>query len=195
MLFRSVELRNSSVALLRPGIFVFEGGGLSVGAQASVLSVAASVSTPGTWATDCPVNSCGVMLYNTAGSTAMGPLSVAAGSTLRLRAYDPDALAGGGVPDFENILVWQDANPIPTISYAQPILQLSGGGNVDIRGTVYAPSAKVEMAGNAGGSGGDPVNLTLQFISWDLEFRGNSAFTFYFNDDEFARPLDYGLVE
>ena len=190
-----VELRNSSIALLRPGIFVFEGGGLSVGAQASVLSVAASVSTPGTWGTDCPVNACGVLLYNTGGSTAMGQLSVAAGSTIKLRAYDPDALGGAGIPDFENILVWQNANPVPTASYAQPIVQLNGGGNVDIRGTVYAPSAKVEMGGNSGGSGGDTVNLTLQFISWDLEFRGNSAFTFYFNDDEFARPIDYGLVE
>lgn len=51
-----------------------------------------------------------------------------------------------------------------------------------LRGTVYAPSAKVRMGGNSGGSGGNPVNLTLQFISWDLEFSGNSAFHFYFRD-------------
>lgn len=192
-----IELRNSSIALLRPGIYVIQGGGLQIGAQASVLSVAAGVSAPSAnWATtDCPANACGVLIYNTSGATAMGQVSVAAGSTLRLRAYDPDAIIGGGIPDFENILIWQDANPIPTSSYEQPIVRLNGGGNVDIRGTVYAPSAKVEMGGNSGGSGGDTVNLTLQFISWDLEFRGNSAFTFFFNDDEFARPIDYGLVE
>jgi hypothetical protein len=191
-----IELRNSSVALLRPGIYCIEGGGISVGAQAKVLAVSSSVTTPNAnWTTDCPVNACGVLIYNTSGSTAMGQLSVAAGSTLKLRAYDPDAMGGTGVPDFENILIWQDKNPVPTISYAQPVVQLNGGGNVDIRGTVYAPSAKVEMGGNSGGAGGDTVNLTLQFISWDLEFRGNSAFTFYFNDDEFARPIDYGLVE
>jgi hypothetical protein len=191
-----IELRNSSIALLQPGIFVIQGGGVSIGAQAKVLAVSTSVTTPSaTWSADCPVDACGVLIYNTSGSTALGQLSVAAGSTLKLRAYDPDALAGGGTADFENILIWQDANPVPTISYAQPVVQLNGGGNVDIRGTVYAPSAKVEMNGNSGGSGGDVVNLTLQFISWDLEFRGNSAFTFYFNDDEFARPLDYGLVE
>jgi len=191
-----IELRNSSIALLRPGIYVIQGGGLQIGAQASVLSVSAGVTTPGaSWAADCPANACGVLIYNTSGATPMGQVSVAAGSTLRLRAYDPDAIAGGGVADFENILVWQDANPVPTNSYAQPIVQLNGGGNVDIRGTVYAPSAKVEMGGNSGGSGGDVVNLTLQFISWDLEFRGTSAFTFFFNDAEFARPIDYGLVE
>ena len=191
-----IELRNSSVALLHPGIYVFQGGGLDVGAQAKVLSVSSGITTvPSDWSAACPLNACGVLLYNTSGSTAMGQLSVAAGSTIKLRAYDPDALSSGGVPDFENILIWQDANPVPTSSYEQPIVRLNGGGNVDIRGTVYAPSAKVEMGGNSGGSGGEVVNLTLQFISWDLEFRGNSAFTFYFNDDEFARPLDYGLVE
>jgi len=194
-----IELRNSSVALLRPGIFVIEGGGISIGAQAKVFAVSSAVSTPSaSWTSDCPINACGVLIHNkgtATGSGAMGQLSVAAGATLKLRAYDPDALTGGGIADFENILIWQDASPVPTATYAQPVVQLNGGGNVDIRGTVYAPSAKVEMGGNSGGSGGDTVNLTLQFISWDIEFRGNSAFTFYFNDDEFARPLDYGLVE
>jgi hypothetical protein len=192
-----IELRNSSILLLRPGIYVIEGGGIAIGAQAQVLAISSSATTSSasTWSADCPVNACGVLIFNTSGATAMGPIAVAAGSTLKLRAYDPDALVGGGVPDFENILIWQDANPVPTATYAQPPVQLNGGGNVDIRGTVYAPSAKVEMGGNSGGSGGDTVNLTLQFISWDLEFRGNSAFTFYFSDDEFARPLDYGLVE
>jgi Putative Flp pilus-assembly TadE/G-like len=196
-----IELRNSSVALLRPGIYVIEGGGFQIGAQAKVLSISNSVTTPNyaNWAGDCPINACGVLIYNTSGSTPMEDpddrVSVAAGATVKLRAYDPDAMNGNGVADYENILIWQDANPVPTATYEQPILQLNGGGNVDIRGTVYAPSAKVEMGGNSGGSGGDVVNLTLQFISWDLEFRGNSAFTFYFNDDEFVRPLDYGLVE
>ena len=193
-----IQLKNSSIALLQPGIFILEGGGLDVGSQAKVLSVSTGVTTPNlaNWAGDCPVNSCGVLIYNTfSAANAMGPISIAAGSTLKLRAYDPDAVAGGGLADFENMLIWQNANPVPTISYAQPIVQLNGGGNVDIRGTVYAPSAKVEMGGNSGGAGGDTVNVTLQFISWDLEFRGNSAFTFFFNDDEFVRPIDYGLIE
>lgn len=191
-----IQLRNSSIAYLRPGIFVMEGGGLDIGAQASVFSVAAGVSSTSVanWTTDCPDETCGVLLFNDAGaSTAMGPVSVGAGATLKLRAYDPDAHADG-VADYENILLWQDVAPLPTGSYAQPEVALSGGGTVTISGTVYAPSAKVTMGGGSGGSGG-ATNLTLQFISWDLEFRGNSAFTFYFNDNEFVRPLDYGLVE
>jgi hypothetical protein len=196
-----IELRNSSVALLRPGIYVIQGGGLDIGSQAKVLAISNGVTTPNysNWAGDCPANQCGVLIYNTGtanGSNAMGPIAIAAGATIKLRAYDPDAIStGDGVADYENLLIWQSASPVPTATYEQPILALKGGGNVDIRGTVYAPSAKVEMGGNSGGSGGDVVNLTLQFISWDLEFRGNSSFTFYFNDAEFVRPIDYGLVE
>jgi Flp pilus assembly protein TadG len=191
-----IQLKNSSKAFLEPGIYVMEGGGLDVGAQASVLSVNAGVSstTTATWATNCTVGSCGVLLYNAAGAAAMGQLTVAAGATMYLRAYNPDAQAGG-MTDYANLLIWQDASPVPTSSYAQPVLALKGGGAVNISGTVYAPSGAVVMGGSSGGSGGDTVNLTLQFISWDLEFHGNSAFHFFFQDQDFARPTDYGLVE
>jgi hypothetical protein len=191
-----IRLQNSSIAYLRPGIYVMEGGGLSVGAQASIFSVAAGVSstTAATWTSDCPDETCGVLLFNDAGITApMGQVSVGAGATLKLRAYDPDAHVNG-VADYENILLWQDATPVPSSTYAQPEVELSGGGSVTISGTVYAPSAKVAMGGGSGGSGG-ATNLTLQFISWDLEFRGNSSFIFNFNDADFARPTNYGLVE
>jgi len=75
------------------------------------------------------------------------------------------------------------------------MLQLIGGGGVEMSGTVYAPSAKVQMGGSSGGSGGTSVDLTLQFISWDLELSGNSNFHFRYNAEAFAHPLDYGLVE
>jgi hypothetical protein len=118
---------------------------------------------------------------------------VGAGSTLKLRAYDDRANGNVGF-EYRNILIWQDASPAASATYAQPIVQLSGGGNVEISGTVYAPQGKVLMGGNSGGSGGN-VNLLLQFIAWDLEMSGNSSFRFYYSDAEFARPKDYGLVQ
>ena len=51
------------------------------------------------------------------------------------------------------------------------------------------------MAGNSGGAGGSNVELTLQFISWDLQFNGNIGFHFYYQSDEFAQLTDYGLVK
>jgi hypothetical protein len=77
----------------------------------------------------------------------------------------------------------------------QPIISLSGGGSVNLSGTVYAPSGSVQMGGGAGGVGGNPTDLTLQFISWDLSFQGNSSFHFFYQSNAFARPTDYGLIK
>jgi hypothetical protein len=65
---------------------------------------------------------------------------------------------------------------------------------VDISGTVYAPQAAVTMGGGSGGSGGTTTNATLQFICYDFTISGNATFHFYYSDDAFARPKDYGLV-
>lgn len=195
-----IQLRNSSIAILRPGIYVMDGGGLDIGAQASFCSVTATSTATNcsTFTTDCPDTTCGVLIYNqgtASGATAMGQITVGAGATLKLRAYDDRALAGNPHFEWRNMLFWQASTPAASSTYAQPILQLSGGGSVDISGTVYAPYAKVLMGGGSGGSGGSNTNLTLQFIAWDLEMSGNSTFRFFYNAADFARPKDYGLVK
>jgi hypothetical protein len=73
------------------------------------------------------VGSCGVLFYNTGTTSTMGQISVGAGSTLRLRAYDPSAQASG-VSDYRNLLIWQSGSPASTSSYAQPEVSLNGGG-------------------------------------------------------------------
>ena len=194
-----IQLRNSSIALLRPGIYVLDGGGLDIGAQASFCSISATstATTCANFAADCPDLTCGVLLFNAgteSGATAMAQVSVGAGATLKLRAYD-DRANNDEYFEYRNLLIWQDKTPAASSTYAQPVIQLSGGGSVDISGTLYAPQAKILMGGNSGGSGGSNVNLLLQFISWDLELSGNAAFRFFYSDSEFARPKDYGLVQ
>ena len=194
-----IQLKNSSVALLRPGIYVMDGGGLDIGAQASFCSIS-STSTATTCAGfttgDCPDTMCGVLILNkgtTNGSNAMAQITVGAGATLKLKAYDERAVTGGDY-QYRNMLFWQDSTPAASSSYAQPIVALNGGGTVDISGTVYAPQAAVTMGGGSGGSGGTS-NLTVQFICWDFTISGNSTFHFYYSDADFARPKDYGLVK
>jgi Flp pilus assembly protein TadG len=201
-----IQLKNSSIALLRPGIYVLDGGGLStslgldVGAQASVCSISATSTATdcSNWTAECPDTTCGVLIYNKgllSGLGAMGQISVGAGATIKLRAYDDRAITSGtSYFQYRNLLIWQDKNPVPTSLLGQPEIRLNGGGNVDISGTVYAPSAKVNMGGGSGGSGGD-ITLTLQFIAWDLEMSGNSSFRFLYGDNEFTRWKDYGLVQ
>jgi len=194
-----IELRNSSKALLLPGIYVMDGGGMSLGAQSQVYAVNPGVTdvTTSTWSANCADTTCGVLIYNAgtaSGGGAMGQFSVAAGAVLKLRAYDERAVADE-YPEYRNMLIWQARTPAPTSSYAQPVVQLNGGGDVDISGTVYATGATVLMGGTSGGSGGGAVNLTLQFISWDLQIQGNVSFRFFYSSEDFARPADYGLVE
>jgi hypothetical protein len=211
-----IQLKNQSIAYLRPGIYVIDGGGLQLGAGQKVYAIPASMNntTDATWATDCLATNCGILLYNTGhggnGAGAMDVVTVGAQSTFKVRSYNPDCftpatcadstvLADGVTPyhneTYRNLLIWQSAAPIPTSSYVQPVMSLSGGGNVFMAGTIYAPSAKVLMGGNSGGSGGDTVDLTLQFITWDLELYGNSNFYFRYSADKFAHLLEYGLIE
>lgn len=194
-----IELKNSSVAYLLPGIYILDGGGLSVGAQASVFSIDSgrTSTTAATWASDCGNTTCGVLLFNTGtagGSGAMDQITVGAGATVKLRAYDERA-NGNADPDYRNLLIFQDRSPAPSNGYAQPVIWLNGGGNVDISGTMYAPGALIHMGGSSGGSGGGNVDVTLQFVSWDLEIQGNAAFHFFYADSEFVRLTEYGLVE
>jgi putative Flp pilus-assembly TadE/G-like protein len=205
-----IRLKNQSIAYLHPGIYVMDGGGFQTGAGQKVMSLPANKNstTDATWATDCLATNCGVLFYNTGttgnGTGAIGQLQFGAQMTLKVRSYNPDPVADSTIlatgvayhnETYRHLLIWQSAAPVPASNYVQPVLELSGGGNVFMAGTVYAPSAKVRMGGNSGGSGGDSVDLTLQFITWDLELYGNSNFYFRYNADQFAKLLDYGLIE
>jgi Putative Flp pilus-assembly TadE/G-like len=198
--YGGIQLKNSSVALLRPGIYILDGGGLDIGAQASFCSITATstaTTCAGFTTGDCPDAACGVLILNrgtASGTLKMDQITVGAGSTLKLRAYDERAITGGDY-QYRNILIWQETSPSASASYAQPIVALNGGGSVDVSGTVYAPQAAVTMGGGSGGSGGSTTNATLQFIAWDFTISGNATFHFYYSDAEFARPKDYGLVK
>lgn len=194
-----IELRNSSIAYFKPGIYYLDGGGLDVGAQAQIYSIpnSATSTTSASWATDCADTNCGVLIYNSgtaSGTGAMGQVHVAAGAVMKMRSYDSDA-HGGANSEYDNLLVWQSGTPSVSATYAQPVVHLSGGGEVNIGGTVYAPSAQILMGGGSGGVGGSTIDLTLQFISWDMQIQGNVAFHFHYLESDFARPTDYGLVQ
>lgn len=201
-----IELRSSAVVYLTPGVYVMQGGGFQVGAQASVISVPhhAPGSTPTTtaasWPTDCLRSNCGVLIYKTnTAPRGSDQLAVSAGATMLLRAFNPDALSshtfGSAWDSLRHFLFWQDASPEPSASYAQPSVLLTGGGSISLSGTIYAPSALIDMRGSSGGGGGGPVDLTLQFIAWDLEFGGNVSFVFRYSSDTFVLPMSYGLIE
>jgi hypothetical protein len=213
-----IQMKNSASAYLHPGIYVMldasnGDGGFQIGAQNKVYSIPASMCTASStsctvtdssWATDCATSNCGVVIYNVGMACASGSpkdqISVGAGATLKLRPYLSTADGTGtNDSDFNNLLIWQDKSPTPAgppnTACNQPAISLSGGGAISISGTLYAPSALVQMGGTSGGSGGSELDVTLQFISWDLTFSGNIGFHFYYQSNAFATPKDYGLIK
>jgi Flp pilus assembly protein TadG len=204
-----IQMKNSAVAYMHPGIYVMRDagngtGGFQIGSQNKVYSIPSTLSSTSdaSWATDCTSANCGVLIFNTGmTSSAMSgvikdDLSVGAGATLKLRPYLA-SVDGTGTndPSYNNLLVWQDKASVPSSTYAQPPISLSGGGLISLTGTLYAPSAIVQMGGTSGGAGGSSVDVTLQFISWDLTFNGNISFHFFYQSDAFAKAMDYGLIK
>lgn len=194
-----IELRNRSRAFFRPGIFVFNGGGLAVGAQAEVYTIRASASstTQANWPTDCPVGSCGILFYNMANAGTMGQILVNAGAVFMVRPYDYDLdTTTARRFEYDGLAFWQDRLPVPTSSYEQPVVQLIGGGTAYLDGTVYAPSARVDLGGGSGGGSGTyDLDYALQFVAWDVAFSGTAQWRMKYSDLTFVRPPDYGLVE
>ncbi len=200
----------SATAYMLPGLYVMReaangDGGFHVTSQGKVYSIPAALAstTDASWVTDCLSTNCGVMIYNTGitSSATSGSIkddiTAGAGASLKLRPYRSSIDTTTPNPDssYDNLLIWQDKTPVPTSTYAQPPIALSGGGQINLSGTLYAPSAGVQMGGNSGGAGGSSVDVTLQFISWDLSFNGNIGFHFFYQSDAFTRPQDYGLIK
>ena len=191
---------------LRPGVYVMDGGGFTLGGNARMYSLPSNKTTTSdaTWDADCPLGStkCGVMIYN-ASSTANWAtnkdyIGMGSTTTLRLRAYShlADVTSNGAAfSEYDNVLFWQARTPAPTGGKPQPTVTLGGGGNVVLSGTVYAPGAQVKFGGGGSGTGGADENVTIQFICWDLQLQGNSNFTFLYRSDLFAKPTSYGLVQ
>jgi hypothetical protein len=197
-----IQLKSSAVALLQPGIYVIDGGTLDLGAQSSLFSVNSGVTsgvTAANWASNCGATTCGVLIYNkgtASGPSAMGPITVGAGATMELKPYLPSAdLTLANVTEYQNLLFWQDVSPAVSDTYTQPAVTLNGGGTINISGTVYAPSALVFMTGGSGGGAGNTVDLTLQFLCYDLQIQGNATFHFFYQSSAFAKPPDYGLIQ
>jgi hypothetical protein len=207
-----IYLGAQAVVVMTPGVYLMDGGGLNVQAGASLYSVQSGFDWGGgdpasydfsNWATqDCPHdNSCGVLIYNYNWASVKDQIVVAAGASIKLRAYREQAAAANTVhgnatneETWRNMLFWQARTPAPTSTTPQPPIELQGGGEVNLGGTVYAPGALSSMGGSSSGSGGG-VELTIQFISWDLYLHGNVDFYFHYRAEDMVRLPDYGLIE
>lgn len=177
------NIGNKLRVVLNPGIYVIAGGGIKIGATGSLDSVIASGSGPAP-----------VLIYNTDNPTANCPggpatdcqqnLDITAGAKLALAGllrdeacppvtYDPDPLDpdDDGCP-FGGMLIWYDGDGSQGYS---GIIDIEGGVELHISGTIYAPTAEVRLLGNAN-TNCDPLTAkqvaAVQIISWTWEIGG-----------------------
>jgi Putative Flp pilus-assembly TadE/G-like len=79
-----------------------------------------------------------VLFYNTSGSYAAGPITINSQGKIKVSA------ATSGL--YQGISIFQDRSNTQSLS-------LTGNGNTDFEGTVYAPLAAVNLTANGGGNG------------------------------------------
>jgi hypothetical protein len=162
-----ITITSSGNAKLRPGLYVFKGGGIKITGGGVMEGV-----TPDT----------GVLLFNThnnypGAAGTCGDIALAGNGKLDLRAQQFGPYAG--------ILLWQDRA-------CTEDLAISGNGTLTtLVGTVYAPTAHINLTGN----GSTALTLDAQFISSLMDYAGNAALNLNWINTKVGRPILPTLVE
>jgi hypothetical protein len=152
-----IKISGQANVILAPGIYYLQGGGFGVSGQATV--------------TD---NGLGVLLYN-APATSSDVVSFTSQGDVNLTGLSAAQLAGLGLaaPQYaglQGLAIFQDRNWAATLS-------LTGKGNVNITGTIYAAAATIKVAGDGSLNlkGSATKNLGSHLIAADLLVAGNGG--------------------
>ena len=176
---------NNVSVRLQPGIYIIAGGGISIKGSAALDSTPVVVGGD-----PDPGDPARVLIFSTdnttdpacATSTAdrciQGDIDITGQSSLKLWALDSGPWKG--------LLLWQDGyGRAPT----EPI-KLTGGGEMDIAGTIYAPKALMTLEGN----GLSTARLAVQIISWQWDVGGGANLYMPYDPSELYHITQRGLV-
>ena len=145
------------------GIYYIDGGGFT--------------SQGGTILMD-PSTTGGIMIYNNSppGSTNSHGVGITGNEagTVNLSAVTSGPYAG--------MLLWQ-SRPSPAT------MTLAGNGSFNLKGTVYAPNANLQVSGNGS------ATIGSQYVSRTLNVSGNGNINIDYTDEGTARKREVRLVE
>ena len=133
---------------LNPGLYVIDGGSLTVNAQASV-------------------SGSGVTIVLTSHTGSSYPsVTINGGATVNLSAANDNSTGPAGFQAMQGIVMYMDRNaPVGTS------VKLNGGSSQTFNGAIYLPTAATTF------TGGSTTNSTcLQLISDTIAFGGNANF-------------------
>lgn len=184
---------------LKPGIYIIAGGGITIGSTGSLDSLAGG-SSPAP-----------ILLYNTdnplyRSSCPSGPASrcqqdvdLTAQADLKLAGLRadlpcPPVTASGGCP-YGGMLIWYDAEGSQSASYGGQV-DIEGGGTLSISGTIYAPTAHVDITGNVDTNCGTTSTqvAAVQIISWTWDIGGTGDLCMPYDPSRLYKLSQQGLV-
>jgi hypothetical protein len=188
------DIRNNVEVRLRPGIYVIAGGGIKLNAGGCLQAVSGD-----------PLLDARVMFYNTdipayrdactngtGGSAAQcqGGIDLVAETTFAVKAPNQNTCSAiPAVCPYIGILLWHDGKG--SCQY-DPSCNVSLGGqtNLDIAGTIYAPTALVTLSGGAGVGG----TAAVQIISWQWDITGGAILDMPYDPSQLYKLEQKGLV-
>jgi hypothetical protein len=164
-------IANKVILTLGPGMYIIAGGGIKIQGTGEITDVAGG-SGPAP-----------VMIYNTDSPTCpTGPcqkdITMSTKSSIDLRP-----IATG---PYRGILIWNDGfgqNPAANV-------ELLGGTNLNVGGTIYSPKGFVKVDGGGTAAG----TAALQIISWTWDVGGNSGLDMPYDPNGLYHFDSKGLV-
>ena len=192
------NIGTKTAVVLDPGIYIIAGGGISIGASGSLESVNSGGAGPAPvllFNTDNPNFTCpasGTGCQQDLDMTAQGNLKV---TGLRADQPCPPVTTTGGCP-FGGMVIWYDAAGSQSPTYSGEV-DIAGGTNLFISGTIYAPTAHVKIEGNSGtncGTGTETQLASVQIISWTWDIGGTGDLCMPYDPTKLYHLSLQGLV-
>lgn len=194
------DVKGNVAIVMKPGMYVFAGGGLKVTAGASITSVT-DVDGLGNlidarvtiFSTDGP------MCPTSPGTTCQGEIKFTSNGPQRLKATNDVSCqqVSPQICPWSGILLWQDGS----IKRTPGDLTITGKGDLVLSGTIYAPNSKVSIAGGTNGSGcsipapGETQTcLAVQIIAMSWSISGGGTVDMPYDPNELFHVTQIGLV-
>jgi len=191
---------------LQPGIYVLAGGGITIAGSGFLDSVdaAGSAAPVMIFNTDNPAAAAVCPINNDA--RCQQNMDLTTNESLQLtgllrNAPCPPATSptAPGCP-FGGMVIWYDGEGSQSAARSG-LVSISGGTELFLSGTVYAPYANVDLAGNSATNtnapacpaGADQV-AAIQVISWTLEISGTGDLCMPYDPDGLFKRNEQGLV-
>ena len=191
---------------LQPGIYVIAGGGISIAGSGFLDSVDAA-GTPAPvliYNTDNPAAAAVCPINNDA--RCQQSLDLSTNETLQLTGLIRDdacppatSPTAPGCP-YGGMVIWYDGAGSQSAARTG-LVTISGGTELFVSGTIYAPYATVNLGGNSAANTNSPecpITAThvaaVQVISWRLELSGTGDLCMPYDPDGLFKRNEQGLV-